>query len=396
MGESTSITSRRHGCIYEVRDRRVKWWAKNRTSIDQFYRVGEICHWTVRTILVVALALCAGSVINQPVSADDAFIPALDEPCGAACPEPDAPMSRLNYPQRDDNFQQMFVPTETGLALVFNPHWNGTTVLEGEWCGMLCQDPYSEPSTKNPNRSNDASPIQILTNEEGGDVILSFAWNPHWVIPEHRLATIEGIAVASEIDAIIAEASVLLPPLGSLGDEANPDAEEPDGKVLRRTADRTNIAYYASGDDVFLANLLQSIGGVQSQGSVWDDQHDGAPKVQFVLKPNGDYPGYVLVSNSVATARYPIAYDELVPMSLFVDSGGTSLYTLWEEDKLSANFRQGWIHKIQQQQNEAKQHRVRGVFRLNVVRFARNSVPLDIVILKFSIGFTRCCIALVL
>ena len=186
------------------------------------------------------------------------------------------------------------------------------------------------------------------------------------------------------------------PLLVRLGDEANPDAEEPDGKVLRRTADRTNTAYHASGDDVFQPDLLQSIGGVLSQGSVWKDQYNGAPKVQFVLKPNGDYPGYVLVSNGVATGRYPIPYDELVPMSLFVDSGGTSLYTLWEEDKLSANFRQGWIHKIQQQQNEAKQHRVRGVFRLNVIRFARNSVPLDIVILKFSIGFTRCCITLVL
>ena len=296
----------------------------------------RVSRWIASTLAVVASALCAGGAIAQPVSPDDEFMPAPDQACGAACPDPDAPLSRLNYPPRDDNFRQMFIPTETGVALVDNPNWKG---IDGPWCGILCQDPYAGPGTKNPYRRNDALPFQILTMEEGEDVLLLFTWNPHWVAPD-RLATIEGTAVASEIEAIVARASALLPPLGSLDGTADPDAEEPDNNVMLRGADRTNVAYHVSGDDVFQADLLRSIGGILSQGSVSDDPHNGVSKVQFVVNPNGGYPGYVLVTDGVATGRYLVPYHELVPMALFVDSGGTSLYTLWNEDRLPANFQQ--------------------------------------------------------
>ena len=44
-------------------------------------------------------------------------------------------------------------------------------------------------------------------------------------------------------------------------------------------------------------------------------------------------------NDGAVTGRYRIRYDDLVPMALFVDSGGTSLYTLWGDDRLPATFR---------------------------------------------------------
>ena len=85
--------------------------------------------------------------------------------------------------------------------------------------------------------------------------------------------------------------------------------------------------------------VLQNIGGVLSQGSVVDGRDGRAPKVEFVLGLDGTYPGYVLVNDGAVTGRYRIRYDDLVPMALFVDSGGTSLYTLWGDDRLPATFR---------------------------------------------------------
>lgn len=321
---------------YKGRDGSGRRRCQSCAAADCGCRAGGTDRRIAGAILVAAFTLWTGAVVAQTVSAENEFIPAPDEPCGVACPNPDAPLSRLNYPPADDNFRQKFVPTETGLALVDNPDWAGT---DGPWCGILCLDPYSDPSVKNPYRRNDAWSFQILTGEQGGEVTLAFAWNPHWVMPD-RLAAIEGIAVASDIEAIVAGASALFPPLGWLDGEVASNAGEPDGDVLLRSADRTNVAYHASGDDVFQPDLLRSIGGVLSQGSVSNDSQNGSPKVHFVVILNGGYPGYVLVTKGAAAGRYPIPYHELVPMALFIDSGGTSLYTLWQEDRLPADFQQ--------------------------------------------------------
>ena len=78
--------------------------------------------------------------------------------------------------------------------------------------------------------------------------------------------------------------------------------------------------------------------GGLSQGSVAKDRDGQAPKVELALRRDGAYAGHVLVSDGEATRRYRIRYDELVPMALFVDGGGTSLYTFWNAERLPPNF----------------------------------------------------------
>ena len=84
-------------------------------------------HRVAPMVLVGAFALCADGAVAQEQDQEGwEFIPAPDEPCGVNCPDPNAPLGRVNYPSRDDNFLAMFVPTERGLRVVRNPHWNGT------------------------------------------------------------------------------------------------------------------------------------------------------------------------------------------------------------------------------------------------------------------------------
>ena len=91
------------------------------------------------------------------------------------------------------------------------------------------------------------------------------------------------------------------------------------------------------------SNLL-SIGGVLSQTDRLMAPNDVDVPVSISLASTNDYPGYIVVRlpDSTGPYRYPIAYSDLVAMTLFVDSGGTSLYTLWDrgDDRLPANFLQ--------------------------------------------------------
>ena len=255
------------------------------------------------------------------------FIPAPNQPCRVGCPDPGAPLSRVNYPPRDDNFLRMFVATEKGLEFVKNPHWNGAkAAAKGEWCGPLCRDPYAPISVANQLRRNDAHPYMFRFFQDRATLRISR--NPHWV----ERANDEAM-----------EAATLYPPLpllglGSSGTEAGPGAGETRSKIVSGSVNRTGIAYHATGNDVFRPVVLQNIGGVLSQGSVAAGPDGQAPKVEFLLGPDGAYPGYLLVSDGAARVRYRIGYDDLVPMALFVDGGGTSLYTLWGADKLPANF----------------------------------------------------------
>lgn len=281
-------------------------------------------------VIVGALALCTTETIAQEqIEEEWEFIPAADEPCGVNCPDPDAPLSGDNYPPRDDNFKEMFVSTESGLRIVRNPHWNGTEPT-GEWCGILCRDPYSPVYITNPFRRNDAERTMFVFARVAGDVVFRSRPNPDWVGRNDTIETIEYTATSAPLPLL---------GLGAWSSEIDFDAEELGSEVVSGSMDRGGVVYHATGSDVFGFDVLQNIGGVLSQGSVAEGLGGQVPKVEFALRPDGTYPGYVLVSDdSVSLGRYRIRYDELVPMALFVDSGGTSLYTLWSEDRLPELF----------------------------------------------------------
>ena len=290
--------------------------------------MSSIWHRVAAISLVGAFALCSDAAVAEERDQEGhEFIPSLDEACGASCPDPDAPLSRVNVPPMDENFEGMFVATESGLKIVRNPHWNGTEAT-GAWCGIHCQDPYQPAGLTNQFRRNDAEPHWLRFVPCGDDVCLGVKRNPHWV---WRAAneTIKN--------------STLYPPLPLSGlrassTETDLGAEESGSDVVSRSVDRTGVAYHAAGNDVFQPAVLQTIGGVLSQGSVAVDGDGRAPKVELALGLDGTYRGHVLVSDGAATGRYRIRYGDLVPMALFVDGGGTSLYTLWSADRLPANF----------------------------------------------------------
>ena len=109
--------------------------------------------------------------------------------------------------------------------------------------------------------------------------------------------------------------------------------------VLTAEPDRSDSVYHRLGYDIFSPDNLESIGGVISQ---YDEllASSGSPvTVAIELRRDGSYPGHILVSDGVAEGRYPIDYADLVAMTLFISSGGTSLYTLWERERLPENFK---------------------------------------------------------
>ena len=76
------------------------------------------------------------------------------------------------------------------------------------------------------------------------------------------------------------------------------------------------------GRDIFRRNVLASIGGVLAQASIETPQNKG----NFVLR-QGECPECILVRLFGRDAVYKIGYDDIVPMVLFIEGGGTSLYT---------------------------------------------------------------------
>ena len=116
------------------------------------------------------------------------------------------------------------------------------------------------------------------------------------------------------------------------------------GSVLAatyETAQLRNInkpsVYHKSGYVAALTPvILDNIGGVLSQAMI---QEDGKISEIRLEVPEGEtFPGYIIVHQSGQTARYLINYSELVRASLFVDGGRTSLYTLWDEERLPERF----------------------------------------------------------
>lgn len=101
------------------------------------------------------------------------------------------------------------------------------------------------------------------------------------------------------------------------------------GSLINRTA-----ATHPTGRGVFALGNLLRIGGVLSQADSLIDLSGNPVSVRVELAADQPYPGHIDVYRTGSTMRYeyPIEYNDLVPMALFVDSGGTSLYTLWESD----------------------------------------------------------------
>lgn len=105
-------------------------------------------------------------------------------------------------------------------------------------------------------------------------------------------------------------------------------------RSLNRTAD-----FHPTQSAAFTFDLLDATGGVLSQTNslLTDTVATGTFSVTVDLY-RGQYPGHVTVSHMETRAPYPIDYADLVPMVLFVDSGATSLYTLWTDEQLPARF----------------------------------------------------------
>ena len=101
---------------------------------------------------------------------------------------------------------------------------------------------------------------------------------------------------------------------------------------------RERSPFHARRFDVMTSEILDNIGGVLSQGDELFDDSGNLVKVAVQLD-YGDgafHPGLVIVHEtgsqaSTASYSYSTAYNDLVPMVLFVESGGTSLYTYWED-----------------------------------------------------------------
>ena len=89
--------------------------------------------------------------------------------------------------------------------------------------------------------------------------------------------------------------------------------------------------YSPDGRSVFGLRVLRSIGGVLAQASFEVEQN-----VAPLLLGRGDCDECIRVRVFGTEAVYDVRYDDIVPMVLFIEGGGTSMYTDWEND---AKFR---------------------------------------------------------
>ena len=86
--------------------------------------------------------------------------------------------------------------------------------------------------------------------------------------------------------------------------------------------------------------VLRSLGGVLSLANELTSRTHGAISVRLEHESTGDYPGHIVVHrlDARSQSKYRIDYASLVPMALLVDSGATSLYTLFDTDPARSNF----------------------------------------------------------
>lgn len=109
--------------------------------------------------------------------------------------------------------------------------------------------------------------------------------------------------------------------------------------LITASLNRSGSSYHKTGyQGVFNRSVLLNVGGVLSQANQLNDQSGKPIRVAIELMPSDTYSGSFVVRQAGTQGNYTIEYTDLVPMALFVDSGGTSLYTLWEDD-LFPSFR---------------------------------------------------------
>ena len=96
----------------------------------------------------------------------------------------------------------------------------------------------------------------------------------------------------------------------------------------------------ASAYDIalFSPEVLRNIGGVGAQANQLTYADGSDARVDIELRFEGRYPGHIVIHHGETESTYEIEYSDLVPLSLFVNSDGTSLYTLWDENTLPDNF----------------------------------------------------------
>ena len=100
-----------------------------------------------------------------------------------------------------------------------------------------------------------------------------------------------------------------------------------------------SASFHLSQSAVFTFDLLQAVGGVLSQTNALLTDTGAAGTFSLTVDlDSGEYPGYITVRHIETRAPYSIAYSDLVPMALFVDSDATGLYTLWSEQRLPDRF----------------------------------------------------------
>ncbi|MDE0453547.1 MAG: hypothetical protein OXI90_17480 [Gammaproteobacteria bacterium] len=197
----------------------------------------------------------------------------------------------------------MWVRTDWGVDLVPNPEWSGEAP---EVQCQRCPDPFSTISWSNVPVPEGDDPEYKWRRKvhEDGTPLLALEKNPNWG-----------------------------------GEQPTGDGEESiNEELVEQSIDRSNSVYHASGEHVLRREVLENIGGVLSQGTIGLGEDGHFPTVELLLDADGEYPGYIAVNGASASSRYHIRYAELVPAALFVDGGGTSLYTLWSFDKLPATF----------------------------------------------------------
>ena len=228
---------------------------------------------------------------------------ALTDALCAACPDPARDIGPDNLPPKEKTENFMWVRTEEGIDLIRNPEWAGDAP---EVQCQRCPDPFGSISWSNVPVSESYDPEFTWRREVGADGSphLILERNPKW---SGERSTEEGRELIDE------------------------------GLVTQRI-DRSDSVYHATGEHVFQHELLKNIGGVLSQGTVGFVGSGRLPTVELVLDADGKYPGYIAVNGASALSRYRIRFAELLPAALFVDSEGTSLYTLWSADRLPATF----------------------------------------------------------
>lgn len=101
------------------------------------------------------------------------------------------------------------------------------------------------------------------------------------------------------------------------------------------TFDRSDSIFHQRGTQgVFARHIIPRIGGVISQSDLVPSI--GIDSLAVVIEPLASapyYPGYLLVEHDGTRAQYGITYEDLVPIAIFAESGGTSIYTLFDFDE---------------------------------------------------------------